>query len=103
MQGVEKINIGNCVSRQNIKNVLGYAVKQRKGYYNQLKKVDERRGDTIEQFKTVGFINTGNTLKTQTFSITELGDEYYRDMFGKLSYWKQIISGNIERFLKRHI
>ena len=103
MQGVEKINIRNSIARQNIKNVLGYAVKQRRGYYNQLKRVDERRGDTIEQFKTVGFINTGHTLKNETFSITELGDEYYKDMFGKLSYWRQIISGNIERFLKRHI
>ena len=103
MPGVEKINIGNSVARQNIKNVLGYAVKQRKGYYSQLRRVDERLGDTLEKFETVGFINTGHTLRSETFSITNLGDEYYQDMFGKWEYWKQRLSGSIERFLKRHL
>ena len=103
MTVIEKINIKNSLSRDNIKNVLGYAVKNRKGYYSQLKKIDERRGETIDQFKSVGFINTGHTLKSETYSVTELGDEYYKDLFGKLSYWGARISGVWERFIKRHL
>jgi len=103
MTGIEKINIGNCLSRQNIKNLLGYAVKSRKGYYNQLRRIDNRNGDTLEQFKSVGFINTGHTLKSETFSITETGDEYYKDVFGRYSYWGKRLSGVWERFIKKHL
>ena len=101
MSGIEKINIGNSVKRNNIKNVLGYAVKNRRGYYEQLRCVDERRGDTLEQFRMVGFINTGHTLKSETYSITDLGDEYYKDIFGKFSYWNKRLSGAAERFKKK--
>lgn len=103
MTGIEKINIGNSLPIQNIKNVLGYAVKNRKGYYKQLIRVDKRRGDTLERFKSAGFINTGNTLKSETYSVTDLGDEYYKDMFGKLNYLKIRLSGVMERFFKRHL
>ena len=98
---IERINIRNSVSRQNIKNLLGFAVKKRRGYYDQIRRVDQRHGDTIEQFKTVGFINTGHTLKNETFSITDLGDEYYKDVFGSFSYWYKRISGMKERFFER--
>ena len=95
MPGVNRI--------ENIKNVLGYAVKKRNGYYNQLRKIDEKSGDTIEQFKTIGLINTRHTLNSETYRITNLGDEYYKDLFGMFDYWKQRLSGKIERFIKRHI
>ena len=97
MTGIEKINIGNCRSRQNIKNLLGYAVKKRCGYYNDIRRVDERRGDTLEQFKSVGFINAGHTLKNETYSITNLGDEYYKDVFGRFDYWGKRLSGLWDR------
>jgi hypothetical protein len=103
MPSIDKINIKNSFSRQNIKNVLEYAVKNRRGYYNKLRMVDERRGETIDQFKSVGFINTGHTLKSETYSITDSGDEYYRDVFGGYSYWKARLSGIMERFFKRHL
>lgn len=103
MPRIEQINIRNSVSRQNVKKLLGYAVKQRKGYYNQLYRVDDKMGETIEQFKSVGFINTGHTLRSETYSITDLGDKYYMDLFGKYDYWKERISGVLERFFKRHI
>ena len=98
MSRIEKLNIHSSVSRQNIQKLLGQAVKNRRGYYDQLYRLDHRCGETIEQFKTVGFINTGHTLKRETYSITELGDEYYQDLFGKWSYWGKRISGSIERF-----
>jgi len=100
MTGIEKINIRNSLTRQNLKKVLGYAVKERNGYYNQLHRIDDFRGATLDQFKSVGFINTGHTLKQETFSITDLGDQYYKDVFGKLSYWKKRISGACKRFRK---
>ena len=103
MTSVQKINIQNSVKRQNIKNVLGYAVKNRKGYYKHIERIDQRFGETLEQFKTIGFINTGHTLKSETYSITELGDEYYKDMFGMLDYWGKRLSGMFERFIKRHL
>jgi hypothetical protein len=101
MPGIEKINLWNSASRQNIKNVLGYAVKKRNGYYKDIKMVDERRGDTIESFATAGFLNIGHTLKERTFGITELGEEYYRDVFGDYNYWSEKIAGKWERFKKR--
>ncbi len=100
MTGIDKINIRNSLSRQNIKDLLGYAVKERNGYYNQLRFMDVNRGATLDQFKSVGFINTGHTLKHDTFSITDLGDQYYKDVFGKFSYWKQRLAGKWNRFKK---
>lgn len=101
MAGIEKINIGNSVKRNNIKNTLGYAVKNRRGYYDDIRWVDERRGETIDQFKSVGFINTGHTLKKETYSITELGDEYYKDVFGTFDYWNKRLAGALERFKEK--
>ena len=98
MAGIEKINIRNGVSRTNIKNLLGYAVRKRKGYYNELSRIDYRNGETLEQFKSVGFINTGHTLKNETYSVTDLGDRYYKDVFGTYDYIKQRMSGLWDRF-----
>ena len=103
MTSVQKINIQNLVSRQNVKNVLGYAVKNRKGYYKHIKRVDNKLGETLDQFESVGFINTGYTQRSETYSITSLGDQYYKDMFGTLDYLGKRLSGIFERFLKKHI
>lgn len=100
MTGIQKINIRDV---QNIQNVLGYAVKNRRGYYKNLKKIDNRLGETLDEFKTIGFINTGHTLRSETYSITSLGDEYYKDLFGTWNYLGKRISGIFERFVKRHL
>ena len=98
MAGIEKINIKNSLTKQNVKNLLGYAVRKRRGYYNDLRHVDEYNGATIDSFKSVGFINTGHTLKHETYSITNLGDEYYKDVFGRYSYLKKRLAGLWDRF-----
>ncbi len=98
MPSINKINIWNSASRQNIKEVLGYAVKKRNGYYHDLKMIDERRGDTIDSFESAGFVHIGQTLKDRTFGITKLGDEYYKDVFGSYNYYSKLLAGKWERF-----
>lgn len=93
MTSIEKININNSLTKQNIKNLLGYAVRNRRGYYNDLRQADEYNGATIDSFKSVGFINTGHTLKHETYSVTNLGDEYYKDVFGRFSYLGKRMAG----------
>lgn len=101
MPSINKINIWNSESRQNIKEVLGYAVKKRNGYYHDLKMIDNRRGDTIDSFESAGFIHTGHTLKERTFGITSLGDEYYKDVFGSYDYYVKKLAGKLERLKNR--
>ena len=98
MASIEKINIGNGRSLQNIKNLLGYAVRKRRGYYEDIIRIDEHSGDTLDMFKSVGFINIGHTLKHETYSVTKLGDEYYKDFFGRYSYLKKRLAGLWDRF-----
>lgn len=77
------------ISDPNIKKPLGYIIRNRKGYQSDLKKYDVY----IKSFKTVGFINTGHTLNADTYSVTNLADNYYNDLFGRTSYYKQRILG----------
>jgi len=99
MPSVDRIKLGfeNSLVRQNIKNTLGYAVKKRSGYYQDLKKTDERRGGIIDKFEMAGFIHIGRTLKEDTFSITKLGDAYYEELFGQFDYWAKRLLGALER------
>lgn len=97
MASVDKIRITSSFARENIKNTLGYAVKKRNGYYKDLKMVDERRGETIDKFEHAGLVKIGQIQEESTFGITEAGDEYYKDLFGKLNYWQKRISGAWER------
>lgn len=93
-----KLDIGNSFIRENARKTLGYAVKKRNGYYHDLKMIDERRGETIDKFEMAGFVHIGQTLNESTFCITELGDNYYKDLFGKLDFWGKRLSGILERF-----
>ena len=97
MASIDKIRITSSFARENIKNTLGYAVKKRNGYYKDLKMVDERRGETIDKFEKAGFVQIGQSVNDSTFGITKQGDEYYKDLFGSLSYWQKRISGAWER------
>lgn len=101
MDGVKKIDIWNSASRENIKNVLGYAVKNRRGYYDQLRGVSTRGSGVLDSFEMAGFIKTGHTLKKRTYSITDLGDQYYSDVFGKMNYWQKRVSGTLRDYAKK--
>ena len=101
MPSIDKINLWNSASRQNIKELLGYAIKKRSGYYHDIKMIDERRGDTIDSFESAGFIHIGQTLKERTFGITELGEQYYRDVFGNYNFYCKKLAGKWERFKNR--
>lgn len=99
MSSIDRVNLDlkNSFIRQNVKNTLGYVVKKRNGYYKDLKIVDDRRGETIDKFETAGFVHIGQTLNERTFDITKLGDDYYKDIFGKMDYWQKRLSGLWER------
>lgn len=73
----------------NLKTSLGYIVKTRRGYQKDLPITK----DEIESFKMTGFINTGRTLREDTYSITKLADQYYTDVFGVISYLLKRIQG----------
>ena len=98
MPSIDKINIWNSGSRQNIKNTLGYAVRKRKGYYKDIQMIDERRGETVDSFESAGFVHLAQTLKERTFGITDLGEQYYKDVFGEYSYLKNRLAGLWDRF-----
>ena len=102
MPCIEKININNSNSIQNIKNVLGHAVKERRGYYSRLRSIG-KGSDIIDKCKTFNLITTERTRCSEIYHITKAGDEYYKDLFGTFDYWKKRLSGILERFLKRHI
>ena len=103
MTRIDGIKLSNSGSRQNVKNILGLAVKNRKGSYNELLRNDTRRGDTIESFMDNGYIKISGTSGKHMYKITETGDQYYKDIFGTMSYWRERLSGEWKRFLKRHI
>jgi hypothetical protein len=98
MPSIDKINIWDSGSRQNIKDVLGYAIKKRNGYYRDIKMVDEKRGYTVDSFELAGFLHIGETLNQRTFGITDMGDQYYKDVFGKCNYYSKFLAGKWERF-----
>lgn len=68
----------------NLKQTLGYVCRNRCGYTDKLK--DVVGDETLQRFKTVGFISEGHTLKSETWKKTRLADMYYRDVFGIWSY-----------------
>ena len=55
--------------------------------------------EMIDSFKTVGFINTGHTLKNETYSIAGLVDAYYRDMYGVLDRTYHRVKGIVKKII----
>ena len=88
------------VKLSDIKHILGYAVKNRRGYRHDIDYIDGKLGNNVDKFVNVGFIHSGQTLHHQTWSITELGDRYYRDLFGNFDYYSKRLSGFLSRILK---
>ena len=79
------------------KRALGQVIENRRGYQSEL----APHGETmISSFKTVGFINTGHTLKSETYSATRLADSYYRDVFGVSDWAYHRVKGALKKVLK---
>ncbi len=84
------------ISDPNLKNPLSFIIRNRRGYQSDLKKYDIY----IKSFQTVGFINTGHTLNADTYSVTNLADSYYKDLYGRKSYYIQRLRGFFNRLYK---
>ena len=84
------------ISDVNLKKPLSFIVRNRRGYQSDLNKYK----DYIKSFQSVGFINTGHTLKADTYSVTDFADNYYKDLYGKTSYYKQRVLGFFIKLLK---
>ena len=94
---MKTVSIGALESKP-LKRALGQIVENRRGYQSELKS----HGETmIDSFKTVGFINTGHTLKAETYSITGLADEYYRDMYGMIDWAYHRIKGIVKNAINK--
>ena len=78
---------------QNIKSSIGILIKHPKGYLHKLNIPNK----TKEEFKTLGFINSGQTLQHPTYKITSLAQKYYKETFGYLSYYKNYFLGAINK------
>ncbi len=80
---------------------LNYAVKHSKGYTNRL--MQNSSYNTVQEFASVGFINTGTTAQGhETYKTTSLGKRYYKDTFGVIDYYKARLSGFIERMMEKN-
>lgn len=84
------------ITFENLKEHLGYIVKKRRGYKKELTKI----GKFFDTFEQAGFIKTGHTLKNETFSITKLADQYYKEMYGYCSYYGKRLQGCYEKIVK---
>ena len=65
---------------QNRINMIKYATKQGSGFIKDLKAQDDFNGRTVEEFMSMGFINTGFTPQEKTWSKTQLLDDYAKDL-----------------------
>lgn len=81
-----------------LKRALGHIVENRRGYQSELKPIGD---DMINSFKTMGFINTGHTLKHETYSTTGFADVYYRDMYGVFDWVYHIVRGKVKKFISK--
>ena len=91
------MNIG-MQNKNPLKRALGHIIETRRGYQEDI--IKPHGEEMIDSFRTVGFINTGHTLKYETYSVTDLGDEYYKDIYGKTSYYLQRIVGFINKIFR---
>lgn len=79
---------------------LSYVVRNRRGYQHNLYQYND--ASSVEELKIVGFINTGHTLKHETFSTTKSADNYYKEMFGRTAYYKERFKGFINKLCKNN-
>lgn len=66
------------MNEQKVLKALKYLYEHKNGYVSDLKgHID---AETFEQFKIVGFVHHGYSLKDRTWSITDLGKQYYKEL-----------------------
>ena len=65
---------------QNRINMIKYVSEQGSGYMKDLKAQDAFNGRTVDEFMSMGFINTGFTSQEKTWSKTQLLDDYAKDL-----------------------
>ena len=65
---------------QNRINMIKYVSEQGSGYIKDLKAQDAFNGRTVDEFMSMGFINTGFTSQEKTWSKTQLLDDYAKDL-----------------------
>lgn len=80
-----------------LKESLEHIVENRRGYQSTLSPLGEQR---IESFRMVGFINTGHTLKDETYSTTKLADDYYMELYGRCNWAYHRAKGIIKNIIK---
>lgn len=80
-----------------LKKALSHIVENRRGYQTELKPIDDKM---LDSFKMIGFINTGHTLKHETYSTTGLADVYYRDMYGVFDWTYHRLKGIAKKVFK---
>ena len=85
MPSITPVRLNREETVQNMRNVLELAVKKERGYLKDLKSIDKTGGEQVEKFASAGFIKTGYTPTEKTYSITDLGREYFSDFFAKIS------------------
>lgn len=81
-----------------LKRALSHIVENRRGYQSELKPIEDKM---INSFKTIGFINTGHTLKSETYSTTKLADSYYRDVYGVFDWVYHRTKGIVKRVVNK--
>jgi UDP-galactopyranose mutase len=68
------------------KDALSYVCKTKCGYTEELEKQIANQC-IMTEFDTVGFITKGHTKKATTWKKTKFADQYYKDLYGQVSYW----------------
>ena len=87
------------IQLSDIKHVLGYAVKYRRGYRHDIDFIDGKLGRTVDNCIGSGLVHGGQTMHRKTWSITDLGDKYYKDLFGNFSYYGKRVAGFLSKLL----
>ena len=67
----------NSVDKE-ILEALKYLYNHKRGYLHDL--LNHVSNERIEEFRCVGFIHLGYSLKYRTWSITELGKQFYKEL-----------------------
>lgn len=65
-------------SDKEILDALEYIYENKNGYFHEL--IDYVDEELVDIFRVMGFIHIGYTLKYRTWSITNLGKQYYKDI-----------------------
>ena len=82
-----------------LKKALGHIIETRRGYQDDI--IKPHGEEMIDSFRTAGFINTGHTLKSETYGVTKLADMYYSEMFGKFDWAYHRVKGIVNKIINK--